>query len=905
MHGTYSKVQAALAQLIRHSGSPQLAENKDSDQPAPNGSSTAQTVQDTQESEHHNRKHKQREQRDKVTTNKPPDECNSHSHRNLTPIGYGGENVAQTDRAALQVPEHPTTSEEDLSLIMDADMFQYLQKHCRKEYQFILNKYGVEVVDMTNQGLTTLFLQVATGGWEGGQEQERLKLSRKALSRLYQENEAKICRAQLPKNILSPMGGLQRAMENLSVRLPKLLLNEDERNVYIIGSSSDVSEAKQCLLLDLRELRGKKDDVASLLRFPSYDSSLLNPADEERVPLTMSPTEASLDDRIDQILRSEEDERRAEGTRKYKLAARFKDSGLAALGSRPTDFTLRGLSSPTRQTRLGPMLGYDVLSETAGNSPERVSRALAQNTGQDILFKGFETSPSGSLQNKTSSNLNLMETRPKTTTSPLSTTQSSFSGSTTLKPAGSGSTLKRASSFSGTPQQKAQVKGQKSKDDSSKSTVSSRGSSSFSTQTGRGVYYGEIRVSRILWKHIKEAYSARVDDLTSYVQIKESHTEGADSDDSITITIKGANSSKVSSCQQGLQKLIDSVNVDFSRMELQLSELGVTDAADETLEACCAEVRSRFKKVTVQILKKSLLLVGPEELCSKVAATLWEVFSGDLPQIPEQQAFSSSSISYCNPSTFLQINEEQMTSVHSNSNPQVMLETQTGKAGQTDGGQERRTNYRSDLSETEFVNGSVSHSLVRKDPVIKEKVKITGTVEIDGQKTETIVSPLTAGHNRSAKHANGGRSTTVRSDKDTALLKKERTIHSIPNNILQQGQTEINNVPEDSRLAQADLGFMCVCGQKGTSMVRTKCGVTMCSHCLDTVHAHCRVCHESMMTPQGIQGKMSSSRLLISMPGHNKDFAIKITYCIPDGIQGVRIFFILFSFILFFLNLFY
>lgn len=850
LHGTYSKVQAALAQLIG-SGNPQLAENKDPDQPAPSGSLSAQTVQNTQESEYQSRKHKQREQRDKVATNMPPDERNSNSHRVLT-AGNSRGNVAQTDRPALHVPEHPTTSEEDLLLIVDADMFQYLQKHCREEYQLILNKYGVEVVDMTNQGLTTLFLQVATGGWEGGQEMERLKWSRKALSRFYQENETKICRAQLPKNILSPVGGLQKAMENLSVRLPKLLLNDDEINVYIIGSNSDVSEAKRCLLLDLSELRGKKDDVASLLRFPSYESSSLNPADEERVPLNMSSTEAFLDDRINQILRSEEEERRAEGARRYKLAARFKDSGLAPLGTRSTDFTLRGLSSPSRQTRLGPMLGYDVLSEKAGNSPERVSRTLAQNTGQDNLFKDFETSPSGSLQYKTSLNSNLMETRPKSTTSLLSTTQPSFSGSTTLQPAGSGSTLKRASSFSGTPQQKAPVKGQKSKDDSSKSTISSRGSSSFSTQTGRDVYYGEIKVSRMLWKHIKDAYSARVDDLTSNVQIKESRPEGAD----VTVTIKGANSFKVSSCQQGLQKLIDSVSVDFSLMELQLSELGVTDPADETLEACCAEVRSRFKKVTIQIVKEKLLLVGPKELCCKVAATLWEVFSGDLPQIPEQQA--------CNPSTF-----SQMTNVHSNSNPRVMLETQTGKAGQTDGGQERRTNYRCDLSETEFANGSVSNSLVRKDPVIKEKVKITGTVEIDGQKTETIVSPLTA---------------------------------SIPNNSLQQGQTEIHNVPEESRLTQADQGFMCVCGQKGTLMRRTECGVTMCSHCLETVHAQCRVCHESMMTPQGIQGKMSSSRLQISIPGHNKDLAIKITYCIPDGIQGVRIV-LFYSLLIYFINL--
>lgn len=877
LHGTYSKVQAALAQLIGHCGSPQSAENKDYDQPIPRGSRSVQTVHNTQESQYESRKHhKQTEQREKVHMDTPSDEHNSSSHRDLTLTGYGRENTAQTDGSALQVSEHPTTSEEDFSLMVDADMFQYLQKHCQKEYQYILKKYGVEVVDVTNQGLTTLFLQVGKGGGEGVQEQERLKLSRKAISRLYQENETKIRRAQLFKSILSPRGGLQRAMENLSVRFPKLLLKEDERNIYIIGSSSDVSEAKQCLLLDFGELRNKKDDVASLLGFPSYDSSSLNPANEERVPLNMSSAERTLDDRIDEILRSEEDEKRAEGTRRYKLAARFKDSGLAALGNRPTDYTVRGLSSPSRQTRLGPMLGHDVLLGTTGNSGERVSRALAQNTGEDILFKSGDALPSsGSLQNKTSMNSNLMETRPKSSTSQLSTTQSSSSGSTTLSPAGSGSTLKRASSFSGTPQQKAQLMGQKSKDDSSKSTVSSRGrSSSFSTQTGRDVYHGEIRVSGVLWKHIKEAYSARVDDLTSDVQMKESRPESGD----LTVTLRGANSLKVSSCQLGLQKLIESVSVDFSVQVLQLSELGVTDSADETLQACCAEVRSRFKKVTIYILKKSLFLAGPQHLCSKVAATLQEVFSGDLAQIPEQQDFSSSSTPHCNPSSFSQINKDQITSLHCNSNPQVMLESQTGKAGQTGG----------DFSETELVNGSVSHSLVRKDPVIKEKVKITGTVESDGQKTKTVDSHLKAGHDRSeVKRANGVGSTTARTDNDMALQHKERTTHSSPNDSLQQRQVETQNIPEVSRSGQGDLGCVCVCGQNETLMMTTKCGVTVCSQCLDTRHAHCRVCHETALTPQGIQGKMSSSRLQISLPGHGKDLAIKITYHIPDGIQVV------------------
>ncbi|XP_044037401.1 uncharacterized protein si:busm1-163l24.3 isoform X2 [Siniperca chuatsi] len=892
LHGAYSKVQAALAQLLGHPGGPQLAENKDSGQSATSGSRSVQIAHKphTQESEDQSRKpNKQREQIEKVHIGRPSDENNSGSHRDLTPGGNGWEDTGQTEGAALQLPEHPTTSEEDFSLIVDADMFQYLQRHCRQEYQHILRQYSVDVVDMTNQGLTTLFLQVATGVGGDGRDKECLKLARKAISRLYQENETKIRRAQLLKSILSPRGGLQRALENLHVRYPKLLLNEDERYIYIIGSSSDVSEAKHFLLLDHSEVRSKKEDVASLT-FPSYDSGSSTHADEQRVSLTMSSSVDYLDDGIDHLLRSEEEERRAEGARRYKLAARFKDSGLPALGSRPTDFTLRGLSSPSRQTRLGPMLGHDVLSETAEIASERVSRALAQNTGGDILFKSGDALPStASVQNKTSLKSHLSDTRPKNVTSPLSATQSSFSGSTPLPPAGSGSTLKRASSFSGTPQQKAQVMGQKSQDDSSKSTVRARGrSSSFSNQTGRDkreVFNAEITVSAVMWQHIKEAYSTRVDDLTSDVQMKESRSEGSSD---LTVTLRGANSSKVSSCRQGLQKLVDSVSVDFSMQELRLSELGITDRADETLQACCAEVRSRFKKVTIQILKQSLFLLGPKKLCSQVGVSLQEVFSGDLAKIPEQLDFSSPSTSNWNPSTST-MNEDQSTSLDCYSNPHVMLESQTSKADGTGSSQERRTNHRSDFRETELVNGSIIQPLARKDPAIEENVKIVDTVEMDGQKMEKFVSHSKTGNDSSARHVNGVGSTTTRTDKDMELHKKERTIHSTQKDSIQQRQTEIQDTPVESRSGLGGLGGLgciCVCGQSEKLMMKTKCGASMCSKCLDTVHVHCKVCHEREPTPRGIQGSMNYCKLHISVPGYNKDSAIKITYCISDGIQG-------------------
>ncbi|XP_028268493.1 uncharacterized protein LOC114440315 [Parambassis ranga] len=824
VYGDYSKVQAALEQLLDQSVSSQSAENNFSGLPAPSGSRSDQTAQ-----KYHNQEPE--EQRRKMNIKK--DKFNSSSNTDGPPGSYGWEDTSQTDGAALQLPP---TSVEDYSLILDADMFLYLQKHCREEYQNILSHYGVEAVDMTNHGLTTLYLQVAAASRQGGREQERLKKANKAISRLYQENEAKVRRSQLPKSILTPRDGLKKAMDIISTRLPKLLLMEDEQNVYIIGSSSDVSEAKTFFLLDNYKERDKREDVASLLQRPSYNS------EEDKIPITTSSPAGYLDDSVDQMLRSEEDGSRAEGARRYKLAARFKDSGLTPLGLR-NDFTLRANPSPSKQTRPGPMLGHDVLSERAG-----ISAQAAQNTGGDILFKTASPS-SGSLEDKISLTPDLTESRPRSSISPFGTSKS---GSSAPPPAGSGSTLKRASSFSGMPQQKAQVMSQKSQDEST--AVRARGrSSSFSIQTESDkleVSEAEITVPFVMWQYIKEAYGTKVEDLTSEVQMKESRSKEKRD---LTLTLRGADSSSVSSCQLGLQKLVDSVSSNFSVLELPLSELGVTET-DETLQACCSEVRSRFKKVNIHIVKKSIYLLGTQQLCSQVDATLREVFSGNLTKQLEQQHTA-------NPSMWssLQKNEDQGSSY---GNSLMMLQSQTGKADGTSRSQEWRTTYSTDFGGKEVVNGSMSQP-VKKDHVIKEKLKITDAVETDAQKTES--------------HVNGVGSATNYTEQGGSA-------HSTPIESKEQEQAEIQNKPEDSKSDQGDQGCICICGESGR--LRTKCGVTMCSKCLDTVHSHCRVCHETEQMPRGIQGKINKSKLHMSVPGHSKAGVIKITYCIPDGIQG-------------------
>nr|XP_015804354.2 uncharacterized protein si:busm1-163l24.3 isoform X1 [Nothobranchius furzeri]XP_015804356.2 uncharacterized protein si:busm1-163l24.3 isoform X1 [Nothobranchius furzeri] len=829
--GSYSKVHAALAQLLDYSGGPEQVENKDSGQPFPSCSTSVQTSQKPQVWEDQSRKPKQKDKRKNGNSDRALDKENSSSNRNVGP---------NTEGAMLP---SPTAFMEDFTLVVDADMFQYLQEHCKKEYQQILSQNGVEVVNATNQGVTTLFLKAAdTAATESGRV--HLEQAKKAISRLYEENEAKTCKDQLPKSILCPRGGLQKALENLSVRFPKLLLNEDEQNIYFIGCDKDVSEAKSILLLDHDNVRDKKEDATS----PWFNSSQSpSHAEEARVPSTFPSPLAYSDEKTSQMLRSEEEDLRAEGSRRYKLAARFKDSGLGGLGSRPADFTIRSNSSPSRPTHQRPVLGYDVFSEPAGISGGALSRA--QNTGGDILFK--TGSPSYvAMQSSTS----LIDSPSKN--SPSSFGNSDFSESTVLPPFGSGSTLRRASSFSGTPKRKAQVVGQMSQDDSSKPTVATRErSSSFGGQTVGGkqeIHVPEVSVSQVMWQYIKEAYSTRLEDLAADVHLEETISQGGRD---LKINVTGPDSSKVRLCQERLCKLVQMVSADFSVHEIRLSELRVSSPQDETLQACCTEVRSRFKKVSIYIGAKSLYLTGPHQLCSQVATTLKEVFSGE----SEPHHFSSPSVPLWSSASSSQI--------HQSFSPQLNNASQVGLETQTDC-QQWTSTYKSDFGEKGIVNGVYSKTPARQEQMTQEKLKVTRMD--DRQRAEQSVS-LTRNH---SVPVNGVSSVAA---------SKDRTIHATHTDSTRQRDAEVLNTSEESGSGQLQH---CVCGEKGPSVMRTKCGVTLCQRCLETIHYKCRVCPEPEQRPRGIKGEMKTSRLNISLPGHNKDMTIKITYCIPDGIQG-------------------
>ncbi|KAJ7992302.1 hypothetical protein DPEC_G00277120 [Dallia pectoralis] len=888
--GLYSHVQAALGQLL---GLPGAQASKDTPPPVSVGAVRVPTPGRARRT--HSQKERERNHGDDEPRPRTDQALGLYSADLASDArgdimsrgqGWGREEPSQVDMDAgnhRQNEQRPLV-EEDISLIMDADIFLYLQSHCGEEYHGILTQHGVEVVDVTADGVTTLFLQRKPGAGDFGQEMGCLKGACEALSRIYQEKEARLRRAQLSKSILSPRGGLSRAMESLRVRLPELLLSEDDRNVYIVGGGSDVSDAKQYLILGGKDEAA--DDVAGLLRSPSSAFGSSIPWQDERLtPAVSAPAGGALDPRIDRLLKGYEADRMADGARGYKFAPRFKASGAAGLGTRTQETVNPGDRAANMRPGLGPMLGYDLFgSARAGLGVGGLSRPGTESRGEDILVKtGDPLFTPTSIENKHVLGSISTGARQHRETPLFTSALNTLSvGAAPVTP--SESTLKRASSFSGRPRSKVQDLGQ-----SEAGKVPSRTQRSNSLDRHR-VCAAKLTIPKVLWSYMKDTYRARIDDVTSDLKMSESQSEGSGD---VTVVLKGAESSVLSTCQSEMQKLVAMVQADFCVQQLTLAELGVSDPDDETLEVCCDEVRRRFKKVSVQTMRGIVFLIGPEHLCSQVGLALREVFPGEADHSGRQEDFYAPSTSSSNQSIPSQVNGVQNPPQFQTESLPRTSEAQKRADDVPPGTRDMNNTPRSDSnkrlknSESEHKITVIRQSPARGGPVTKEKVDRAGVTEADGSKTDTSVSHSAASSEGRAGAVNGGGSVLpLTTNSDTERNPRPTGTQTEDSRPASGAKTQ--EAPGSALEHQTEgQACICVCGESGPGVTRTGCGVALCQRCLLNVHVHCRVCPKTEAPgPHGILGNMCYSEMPFSLPGYSRDTTVKITYCIPDGIQA-------------------
>lgn len=184
--------------------------------------------------------------------------------------------VHATDRKGTDVPrdkEQHTGTLQDYTLLMDSDIFLYILKFCKDRYESILLKYIVEVVDVTEEGITMVYLHAAPGCLEIATS---LQQAHQELSYLYQEFESMLRKEQIGKESLTHDAKLlQNIYVSIQAQYPQINFNQDANYFYLIGTLYDCSLAKK-YLQDLKEdleARSQKEKVVALGSGPVNDQA--------------------------------------------------------------------------------------------------------------------------------------------------------------------------------------------------------------------------------------------------------------------------------------------------------------------------------------------------------------------------------------------------------------------------------------------------------------------------------------------------------------------------------------------------------------------------------------------------------------------------------------------------------
>lgn len=861
------------------------------------------------------------------------------SERNLSPTQIISTNGSKDDETLDE-----GTSQDDFSMVIDSDIFHYIQKHCSEESRSILDLHGVEVMDVSTDDITTLYLQLKADAV--GRGRGDIWLAHVELGWLYQEKEAQLRKEQLPKEAFL-MKGFQNALEVLKQTFPKLLINEDKANIYLVGSGSDLSEAKQ-FLKDIngatKEHNQVKKPHTKTLFLPSGAASL------SFVP----------DVHVDAQFREEW----FKGGNKSNIAAKFE-------GGVSTERSISSLDDkkPSQDEHTGT---YPPLSEK--HLGENVIPKDRKLQGEDILFKEpvpipkhnrkplATLAPSHSIKNTAnrveiqSNSLDTIDlSRHNGKEFPTALGSQSKSGHT------------RANSFSGPVRPKQGHDEKISKEDLPLITNEGSHLKHNLHPDSWEVLSVEVKVPLFQWLYMKQFHLNEIEDITSDLKMTETQTRT-----NVTLLLRGADAANVGVSQERLKELIAKIAKEFTTTELSLASVGVLDSKSETVERQCRAAREKFERVQIIPVLNNIFFLGPKLDCLEAMSALKEWFlDGTRGRKSPERGYpdmttSSSSTDYGlrllstdsssgnedksgnvtalrdsdhlppDQPQYLKYKQDRETdTIHRRKDGSLKNDANSSEGMHDDATQnsdrqiyeveEQKTPKTSDLSERKSLreNGSRSAPLSDNDTNRKLSVNTSEKSLPSSVLSSETNSPTGIADPQNSCHGEGTDKSTQNKDKvfikdNPAFLEEHGDIKltsttssgtdvcpwckdkvnpycSIcPKSETADPQTASNKhyegngfegEPED-QIEKSSL--FCVCGISGQSVSMMACGVALCPPCQEKSHSICSVCYKSEETVPGIRGTMTCSEMSFSLPGHNKDTTLKLSYTIPDGIQGVR-----------------
>ncbi|KAM9255102.1 uncharacterized protein FYN16_012252 [Cariama cristata] len=857
--------------------------------------------------------------------------------------------------AKVPSPRGPVDGEaveqlEDFSLVMDSDIYLYMQRFCAAEYQGVLRQHHVDVVDVSSDGIAILYLQ-PSAGMSG--DMDALREARLALQQLYQQLEVSLRKEKITKEGLGMDSQALRALTHELQKLyPQLLCHEDEKQLYLIGNLIDVSQAKQ-YLQDFNTRRSAAHVVgmlsSSLPSHPAASHTTEAALPKPKVPVDTSTPRLSPG--------------RPELKGELKLAANFstlkvdrseasqdlllnQDSlplGQAQLsGKRLSETDALGPSDPTALTQqyqphvstTGVVLG------SAAESQRKDPKEWDHVKGGAGLNRRKALSPFGGKENSTSQHPGDSKGSGPIKHHPVASTSSTFDTTRTSsgldsKPSESRPLLRRSNSFS-LPRSK----------ESDKPQGTGRAGSGGSRMSE------EMSLDSLQWSYLKDICRTAIDELCrdGGVQISE-HRTG----DCTVLTLQAPDRSRLFQAKCKVEALVQKCP-DLVCQSMSYSELAVGGPDDSALSELCSLLRGNSLQVGLSKDKYNLYLACPKEVLPGVTEA-FHVFSSrrrralkpsSLSPGPESTGHSSviqpsrsqdtvlgadlpgslaslqMSLQHLNisdkadhadvprafwlpeaeekespsPWRFQQALEQEEANDHVDSGAlqgvsSLLSPSVVDKPGPA-GLRESQEQLKTKLSGGEPDIARLKQVLPDRFQFARDKSR-GGHNEAMGQLRLPVPAADTAPHSLPTWlcRAMAAEPTEAAAEQSPAAEPRgqERALLPTGRSNVQEEPGHSSRQTRDPSLGQESsktpLGRCDACQGSGVTC-QAPCGHALCRTCFAADSTQPACCSSSSVAPSHkISGTFKISSLSQSLPGYYRDLTLQVTYNIPDGVQGV------------------
>lgn len=725
---------------------------------------------------------------------------------------------------------------EDFSLVIDSDVHLYMRKFCRKELSSILHHHQVGMVDVSNDGVTSLYLQAAPdeAGGVGALVSAHL-----AISQLSQQLELSLRKEKISKRELgaSACRGLPEKLQGLC---PLLLCHEDDGHFYLIGNLVEVSQAKQYI----------QDLIAA--RVQDYQK----PEAPPKLALTQDKSDV-----VGQLRSSEESVPRKRVSSKFtgkaecKLSAKFSSlSSQKAPLDRPLPramFQTVDYQVPDRQHSLEVVAATNT-SETQLRQPVEFGKGL-DSTKADPLLAVVAGRPSSGGQ----ASLDLMRSLPSRV--PSSTLRSlnlfDTTGSMDFKVSESRPLLRRCSSS-------LILKPQ----DSSESMAGSLPVAKASTD-----YSQQMNIHPPLQKEIgKEELAQMEREVRSWM------TEGRPSSPSSLAVPRDSGMPKAETL---------AMPPDYICENYSYSELAVEGPEDETLSDLCNHLKKCCSQVLLSQDRYKLDIAYPRDVKLQVLEA-FRCFSDQRVAALTKQIFSSNSLQGKIQAEILSAEIQRSPQHLTASSRASLLENPLSLGSLAGEGLTSQVQRLLDFNSLQnFPSDQKSWQIKGLDKAL-DSSKQTGPgkpiVEIKRGLPDKFHFGRDWSKERCSREVEGASWSLPVMPLSVSATVPAQTVDKRPPPAGEGDTPDVNlrtaNPGRESKARACEL-----CRSMHVVTYHHPCGFTLCKACFSTGDVSPSSCRP---TP-AISGGFAATTISQNLPGYFRDPTLKLTYDIPDGVQQV------------------